>query len=107
MQSHDVIDRNSAKSLGHKLAKDPDINTAVSDLLSQVGIPKRRRAERLADMIESADLSIVGRGLELSYRLDRSLVEQVDHSYSIVDLRAMLQFLPGIDESPIIDISPE
>jgi len=110
MQSHDVVDRNSAKSLGHKLARDPDVSTAVADLLAQVGIPKRRRAERLADMIESADLGIVGRGLELSYRLDRSLVEQVEYSVTDDAIRAIIASLaiPHVEREIVeaIDITP-
>ena len=98
LESFETGSLDSAKSIGCKLAKDPDISTAVSELLAQVGIPKRRRAERLRDMIECADLGIVGRGLELSYRLDRSLVEQVEHSISDDNIRALIAMIPSPPE---------
>ena len=107
MESFETGSLDSAKSIGCKLAKDPDISTAVTDLLAQVGIPKRRRAERLRDMIECADLGIVGRGLELSYRLDRSLVEQVEHTVSDVNIRALIASLDLTPSAPeFIEINP-
>jgi len=107
MQSHDVVDRNSAKSLGHKLATDPDISTCVTDLLMQAGIGKRTRSEQLAKMVLSADLGIVGRGLELSYRLDKSFDERVIVGIDPETIRQLARSFPMPDGSPpFIDITP-
>ena len=97
---------------GSIVSREPDVQLAVCDLLAQVGLTKRRRAERLADMVESGDLSIVGRGLELSYRLDRSLTEQVEVNHNIIDARQALLLLESMGllkrtaDNPPIDITP-
>jgi hypothetical protein len=95
----------SAAVVGSRLAKDPDIQTAVTDLLAQVGISKRTRAEQLAKLVLSNDLSIVGKGLELSYKLDRSFTDVVEHRVSMDDIRALQALIP--DAPDIIDISPK
>lgn len=108
MESFETGSIDSAKTIGCRLAKDPDISLAVSDLLAQVGLTKRRRAERLRDMIECPDLSIVGRGLELSYKLDRSMVDVVEYRATIDDIRSLQALIPimqgavsiELDESP-------
>lgn len=106
MESFETASRDSAKSIGCKLASDPDIHLAVTDLLAQVGLTKRRRAERLADMVESADLGIVGRGLELTYKLDRSLVEQVEHRLDEASIRLWIESVKIPEQPEIVDITP-
>lgn len=87
MEAYDTKDKDSAKALGHNLSKDPDINLAIQDLLAQEGIPRRRRIQRLRDMIESQDLSIAGKGLDLSFKLTGDYApEKID---SFVDYRSL------------------
>ena len=45
--------RDVAKTLGYRLAKDPDIEQALSDIMAQEAIPRRRRIQRLRDLIET------------------------------------------------------
>ena len=70
--SFDCDSYDSAKSLGCKLSKDPDIQLALSDLMAQEAIPRRRRIQRLKDLIESKDLAAVSKGLDMSWKLDGS-----------------------------------
>jgi len=77
--------RQVASALGSRMAKEPDIALAVADLMSQEGIPRRRRIQRLATLIESNDLSIVSRALEQSWRLDGSLAPE-KHLHVNVDI---------------------
>ncbi len=67
--AYDITSNASGKALGTQLMKDPDVNLAIQDLLAQEGIPRRRRIQRLRDMIECPDLAIVGKGLDLSFKL--------------------------------------
>jgi len=67
--AYDVTSNESAKAMGTALMKDPDVNVAISDLLHQEGIGRRRRIQRLRAMIECPDLSIVGKGLDIANRL--------------------------------------
>lgn len=87
MEAYDTKDKDSAKALGHNLSKDPDVNIAIQDLLAQEGIPRRRRIQRLRDMIECPDLSIAGRGLDLSFKLTGDYApEKID---AFVDYRSL------------------
>ena len=70
--SFDCDNYDSAKSLGCRLSKDPDVQTALFDLMAQEAIPRRRRIQRLRDLIESKDLTAVSKGLDMSWRLDGS-----------------------------------
>ena len=55
--SYDCDNLDSAKSLGYKLSKDPDIQLALADLMAQEEISRRRRIQRLRDLVESKDLT--------------------------------------------------
>ena len=70
--AYDCTSRDVAKTLGCRMAKDPDVTLALSDIMAQEAIPLRRRIQRLKDLIESKDLSAVSRGLDQSWRLDGS-----------------------------------
>ena len=59
----------SAKAMGSKLAGDPDIQLAISDLMHQEGIGRRYRVKRLRDVINAADLGIASRGLDMANKL--------------------------------------
>jgi len=76
--SFDCDNYDSAKSLGYRLSKDPDVQVALSDLMAQEEIPRRRRIQRLKDLIESKDPSVVSKGLDLSWRLDGSYAPTTD-----------------------------
>lgn len=102
--SYDVTTNESAKSLGTTLMKDPDINLAIQDLLSQEGIPRRRRVQRLRDMIECQDLSVVGKGLDMANKLtgDYSPV-QVNHDISLII--QMIRQMKN-EEDAVIELKP-
>ncbi len=67
--AYDVTTSTSAKSIATVLMKDPDINKAIHDLMYSEGLGKRRRIQRLRDMIECQDMSAVGKGLDMSFKL--------------------------------------
>ena len=70
--AYDVTSDASAKCLGTQLMREVDVGIAIHDLLAQVGIPKHRQVQRLRDLIESNDLTAVGRALDMSWKLDGS-----------------------------------
>ncbi|MCG6537693.1 MAG: HTH domain-containing protein [Syntrophales bacterium LBB04] len=59
----------SAHTIGVRLAGDPDVNTAIHDLMHQEGIGRRVRVKRLRDVINAADLGVVSRGLDMANKL--------------------------------------
>ena len=93
--SFDVTTDQSAKSFATQLMKDPDVRLALSDLMAQEGIPRRRRIQRLRDMVESKDMTACGKALDMSFKLDGSYApEQIEVvSYDPVAMRARYQEL--------------
>lgn len=89
--AYDCASRDVGKTLGCRMAKDPDVTAALEDIMSQEGIPRRRRIQRLKDLIESNDLSAVSRGLDMSWKLDGSYVpEKLDVNVQIAAEMALI-----------------
>ncbi len=59
----------SAKAIGSRLSGDPDIQRAIEDLMHEEGIGRRRRIQRLRDVIEAKDLGIAAKGLDMANKL--------------------------------------
>jgi hypothetical protein len=109
--------RDSAKTLGCRMAKELEITTALSDIMAQEAIPRRRRIQRLRDLIESQDLSAVSRGLDMSWKLEGAYAAEkvlvaVDFPQMQVDLakacdamRAEGGDFPKLNDPNIIDVS--
>ena len=70
--------RESARSIAKQLMRDPDVQVALNDLMSQEGIGRRRRIQRLRYLIEHSDPGIVAKGLDLSFKLDGYRSEEKD-----------------------------
>jgi len=90
MVAYDCKSREAAKVLGSHMARDPDVNLAIQDLMAQEGIPKRRRVQRLRDMIECADLSVAGRGLDMGFKLAGDYAPQQHEIISASEIRALI-----------------
>ena len=57
LEAYDCADRGVAKTLGSRMSKEPEIEVALADIMASEGIPKRRRIQRLRDLIESRVLA--------------------------------------------------
>ena len=86
--AYDCASRDVAKTMGCRMTKDPDVELALADIMAQEAIPRRRRVQRIRDLIESHDLSAVSRGLDMSWKLDGSYSPE-KHDV-IVDIRALV-----------------
>lgn len=106
----------SARTMGKRMMRDPDIATAIGDLLYQEGIGRRRRVQRLRDMVESTDFSAVGKGLDLAAKMCGDLAPtQIDVNINynpesmrdrMVELRAMLEEANTIDVGAGAEVLP-
>ena len=110
--AYDVSTDASAKSFATILMRDPDIKTAIHDLMHTEGIGKRRRIQRLRDMIECNDMSAVGKGLDMSFKLTGEYSpEKFDVMISEDDLRSLPTILQELrrrlEESKKEDIESE
>ena len=91
LAAYECASRDVAKTLGCRMQKDPDVTLALTDLMAQEAIPRRRRIQRLRDLIESKDFSAVSRGLDMSWKLEGAYAPEmviipIDHRQLVVDL---------------------
>jgi hypothetical protein len=114
LAAYECASRDVAKTLGCRMQKDPDVTLALTDLMAQEAIPRRRRIQRLRDLIESKDLSAVSRGLDMSWKLEGAYAPervqvQVDHVQLKVDLNKAIDAMrkeQGLEDGEVMDIQP-
>ncbi len=70
LEVFDVTNRDSAKTIGHKLTQDPDIKLALSDLMAVEGLTRRHRVQRLKEAINHPDKNVSLKGLDQSWKLE-------------------------------------
>ncbi len=75
----DVTSRESAQALGSRLARDPDIQLAICDLLAQEGLSKRYRIRKVKTHVDSLDPSISLKALDMAFKLAGNYVEKHVH----------------------------
>ena len=92
--AYNVTTDASAKSFATILMRDPDISTAIHDLMHAEGIGRRRRIQRLRDMIECQDMSAVGKGLDMSFKLTGEYSPEKLEIVSEEDIRMIIANLP-------------
>lgn len=112
MDGYNCSSVESAHSIGVKLSGDPDIKTAISDLMHEAGIGRRRRIERLRDVVMAKDLGIASRGLDMSFKLtgDYQPVELIIHDEGKQLAQAFSEILSQMREAStagVIDITPK
>lgn len=83
MQSYDVTSKESAKVIGSQLMAKPEIQMSVTELMEYCGIDKPYRIRRLKQIIDSSDLNIAHKGLDLSFKLDGSYAPEKHLIYSL------------------------
>lgn len=76
MQSYDVTSKESAKVIGSQLMAKPEIEMSITELMDYCGIDKPYRIRRLKQIIDSSDLNIAHKGLDMSFKLDGSYAER-------------------------------
>ena len=55
IEAYDTGSLGSAKTMGQKLMREPDVATAIADLMAQEGLSKRVRVQRLSDIVHAKD----------------------------------------------------
>lgn len=59
----------SAKAIGSRLARDPEISEAITAILNSEGLDKRSLCKRLHDHVSSTDAQASLRGVDMSLKL--------------------------------------
>ncbi|MEW6214911.1 MAG: terminase small subunit [Nitrospirota bacterium] len=79
LDSYEVTSRESAKVMGSQLMAKPEIQMSMEELMAYCGANKLYRIRRLKQIIDSADLNLVHKGLDMSFKLDGSYApEKID-----------------------------
>jgi hypothetical protein len=58
MESYDVTTRDSGKSIGSRLMKRSDIQTAVSEIMQQEGLTRKYRVQKLKTHVDNRDPNV-------------------------------------------------
>jgi hypothetical protein len=82
LNSHECGSLDSAKSIGHKLMKQPDIQIAVSELMQEVGLTRRYRVQKLKSCIDHPDPNVTLKGLDQSWKLDGAYIDNHVHVHA-------------------------
>jgi Mn-dependent DtxR family transcriptional regulator len=103
-QAYDVSSRQSAKALGHTLSKNPNISTALADLMEHHGVGRSRRVEKLAEHIENQDPTVSLKALDTSFKIDgyQTKSDTQEVTIKLVDLSPY-----KLDDDKTIDVTPE
>lgn len=72
LQAFECSSLDSAKSIGSRLAKDPEIAEAIIAVMESEGLSKRRLVQRLRDHVDGADAQVSIRGVEMGLKLHDS-----------------------------------
>jgi hypothetical protein len=105
-QAYDVSSRDSAKALGHTLSKNPEISTALADLMEHHGIGRSRRVQKLAQHIENLDATVSLKALDTSFKLD-GCQQKNDVAEVTIKLVDLSEYLTEKDAERVIDLTPE
>jgi len=88
LQSYEVSSRESAKVIGSNLMAKPEIRMSITELMDYCGIDRTYRIRRLKQVIDSSDLNIVHKGLDMSFRLDGSYAPE-RYLHGTVDISSL------------------
>lgn len=87
--SHDVSTKESAKSMASQLLAKPEIQMSITELMDYCGIDKPYRIRRLKQIIDSSDLNLAHKGLDMSFKLDGSYAAE-KHLHGVVSVDEIL-----------------
>jgi hypothetical protein len=92
LASYKVSSMDSAKAIGSQLMKQPEILSAIEELMNLHGLSKNYRIGKLKTLVDHADPNIVHKGLDMSFKLDNSYAPEkidirVDHHLILEDVR--------------------
>lgn len=106
MDSYDVTSRESAKVIGSQLMAKPEIQMSIPELMDYCVIDKPYRIRRLKQIIDSPDLNIAYKGLDMSFKLDGSYAPEKYLNVNVdisAEEREALQEMTGIFAQKMIE----
>jgi hypothetical protein len=80
----------SARTIGSRLMAREDVGKAISDIMSEEGLGRRYRIQRLKQHVDSQSADVSLRALDQSFKLDGYIEKHIDVSWSIGDVYELL-----------------
>ena len=96
--AYDVSTIDSARTIGKTLSADSDIQTAVSEILQRNGLTKQYRVNRLRELVDSLDPSVVLRALEITFKLDGSYSPET-HNINVRTHEAFVEHRQSLEQA--------
>ncbi|MFA4919523.1 MAG: terminase small subunit [Thermodesulfovibrionales bacterium] len=106
MDSYETSSRKSAKVIGSQLMAKPEIQMSIPELMDYCVIDKPYRIRRLKQIIDSPDLNIAYKGLDMSFKLDGSYAPEKYLNVNVdisAEEREALQEMTGIFAQKMIE----
>jgi predicted transcriptional regulator len=96
MKSYECSSLESAKVIGSQLMSKAEIEMSITELMSYCGIDKPYRIRRLKQIIDSSDLNVAHKGLDMSFKLDGSFAPE-KHLHGVVsDVDILINVYRGL-----------
>jgi predicted transcriptional regulator len=96
--SYDTTTIDSARTIGKRLSVDSDIKIAVAEILQRNGLTKQYRVNRLRELVDSLDPSVVLRALEITFKLDGSYSPET-HNINVRTHEEIVQSRQTLEEA--------
>ena len=96
MSSFNVTTRDSGKTIGSRLMKQSDIQTAVSEIMQQEGLTRKYRVQKLKTHVDNRDPHVSLKALDQTWKLDNSYSETHVH---VPNFEALVEHKQSLEEA--------
>jgi phage terminase small subunit len=96
--AYDTTTIDSARTIGKRLSVDSDIKIAVAEILQRNGLTKQYRVNRLRELVDSLDPSVVLRALEITFKLEGSYSPET-HNINVRTHEEIVQSRQTLEEA--------
>jgi predicted transcriptional regulator len=92
LSAYEVGSMENAKSMGKELMKQPDILTAVAEIMQTEGLNRTYRVRRLKQHVDNRDPGVSLKALDQSWKLDGAYIDNHNVNLMVRDVRTVADF---------------
>jgi predicted transcriptional regulator len=92
LSAYEVGSMENAKSMGKELMKQPDILTAVAEIMQTEGLNRTYRVRRLKQHVDNRDPGVSLKALDQSWKLDGAYIDNHNVNLMVRDVRTVVSF---------------
>ena len=99
LEAFDATSRNSAKTIGSVLMKDPDVSKAIQEIMAEEGLTRRHVVRRLKDLVNHPDGNIAIKGIDVANKLSGDYApEKRDVRVAVGEIRVFKTSFSGEED---------